>query len=66
VPFISRPTAIRPTYSFAERFVTSSWSGWPGWYVGGGVTETSSSRSGRRLVPGTASARVAVPDFAFV
>ena len=30
VPFMSRPTAIRPTYSFADRFVTSSWSGWPG------------------------------------
>ena len=66
LPFMTRPTAIRPTYSLAERLVTSSWSGWPGSYVGGGVTETSSSRSGRRLVPGTARARVAVPDLAFV
>ena len=65
-PFRIRPTAIRPTYSLADRFVTRSWSGWPGSNVGAGVTRTSRSRSGRRSVPGTARSIVAVPSLAFV
>ena len=44
VPLRIRPTAMRPTYSFAERLVTSSWSGCSGVYVGDGVTSTSRSR----------------------
>ena len=35
VPLRIRPTAMRPTYSFADRLVTRSWSGCPGSYAGG-------------------------------
>jgi hypothetical protein len=66
VPFRIRPTAIRPTYSFALRFVTRSWRGCPGVWRGGGVTSMSFSNSGRRSVPGLARSDVAVPAFAFV
>ena len=52
VPLRIRPTAMRPTYSLADRLVTSSWSGWPGSNTGAGVTSTRSSSSGRRSVPG--------------
>ena len=62
VPLRIRPTAMRPTYSFADRFVTRSCSGCPGSNTGAGVTSTSRSRSGRRSVPGTARSRVAVPE----
>ena len=65
-PLRTRPTAIRPRYSFAVRFVTRSWSGWPGSYVGAGVTRTRRSRSGRRSRPAVAGSIVAVPALAFV
>jgi hypothetical protein len=50
-PFQIRPTAIRPTYSLADRLVTSSWSGWPGVNVGRRGQLDSSSNSGRRSCP---------------